>query len=158
MKSLLTLFISIHLISCHNDTISTNNLVIQGIPSSENDNVTIKLRNIQNKPVILMGKVLPENLHHDEGHTIRDLYIEDVPGSKSYWPGPWVEVISVGGIPRFFIIPGYNRFYVNAAWKTHFEYVLSSGEYDFYGPFEGKPSNHFKFTPDKPTPNIDKTK
>ena len=110
------------------------------------------------EPITILGVVMQKNIHHARAYSIRDLYVEDVPGSKSYWLGPWVEIISVEGIPRFFIITGYNRFYVNAAWKTSFQYLASSGSPDFYGPFEGKPSEHFKFIPDKPASNKDKLK
>jgi len=103
------------------------------------------------EPISILGKTIPKKLYHASAHSIRDLYVEDVPGSKSYWLGPWVEVIQVEGIPRFFIITGYNRFYVNVAWKTSLDYELSSQSPQIYGPFEGKPSEYFKFTPDKPT-------
>jgi len=53
------------------------------------------------EPPAFLGKELPERLHWQEPHSIRDLFVEDVPGSGSYWLGPWVETIAVDGIERF---------------------------------------------------------
>lgn len=94
-----------------------------------------------------LGKTLPKNLHHPDAYLIRDLFVEDVPGTKSYWLGPWVETVAVNGVERFYMIKGYNRFYINAAFlgDSHLTFLTrSTGIYDFYGPFEGKPSDHFK--------------
>lgn len=96
---------------------------------------------------VFMGTQLPSELFCGDGYSIRDLYIEDVPGTKSYWLGPWVETIEVDGIDRFYIIKGYNRFYVNVAFPEYSAEqfsILSSGTHEFYGPFEGKPEDHFK--------------
>ena len=97
-------------------------------------------------PPVFLGKPLPKVLHHRDAYSIRDLFVEDVPGTKSYWLGPWVETVAINGINRFYIIKGYNRFYVNAAFlgDSHMQFLTrSTGIHDFYGPFEGKPSNHF---------------
>ena len=98
-------------------------------------------------PKEFLGMVLPKELHHPDHHSIRDLFVEDVPGAKSYWLGPWVKTVAVNGINRFYTIKGYNRYYVNAAFlkDSQFQFLArSSGTYDFYGPFEGKPNDHFK--------------
>lgn len=98
------------------------------------------------KETVFMGVTLPSALYRGDGYAVRDLYIEDVPGTKSFWLGPWVETVAVNGIPRFYLIKGYDRYYVNAA---HPEYSaaqfmsLSSGRELFYGPFEGKPADRF---------------
>ncbi|MEM7147820.1 MAG: hypothetical protein AAF591_22145, partial [Verrucomicrobiota bacterium] len=97
--------------------------------------------------VVFMGKVLPGELRHEDAHAVRDLFVEDVPGTKSYWLGPWVEVVKVKGIGRFYVIQGYDRFYVNAAFpeSSEMEFLSrSSGIYDFYGPFEGAVGDHFE--------------
>ena len=101
----------------------------------------------EGKPLVFLGEPLPPRLHHEDAYSIRDIFIEDVPGTKSYWIGPWVETVEVQGINRFYIIKGYNRFYVNAAFlsDTRIEFLSrSTGTYDFYGPFTGKPDDHFK--------------
>lgn len=97
--------------------------------------------------VVFLGKQLPRHLHHDDPYAIRDLWIEDVPGTGSFWLGPWVTKIQVNGIVRFYLIQGYDRFYVNAAHPdASLEDLasLSVGTEDFYGPFEGLPSDHFE--------------
>ena len=101
-----------------------------------------------------LGKVLLEKLHHPAPHSIRDLFVEDVPGTKSYWLGPWVEVVPVNGVIRFYKIKGYDRFYVNAAFlgDSKWQFLARSSEnYDFYGPFEGKPSDHFDLPAERST-------
>ena len=105
------------------------------------------------------GKVLLKKFHLQDEYSIRDLFVEDVPGTKSYWLGPLVEVVEIKGVDRFFIVKGYNRFYFNAAvpQEVKWWHGASPKIYDFYGPFEGKPSDHFniptRLTKEKALPN-----
>jgi len=107
----------------------------------------LKAEEKEKEPKEFLGKILPGKFHHPDAYSIRDLFVEDVPRTKSYWLGPWVETVAVKGVDRFYIIKGYNRFYVNAAFlgDSHLQFLSrSTGLYDFYGPFKGKPSDHFK--------------
>ena len=107
----------------------------------------LKAAEKEKEPKEFLGKILSRKFHHSDAYSIRDLFVEDVPGTKSYWLGPWVETVAVKGVDRFYIIKGYNRFYVNAAFlgDSHLQFLSrSTGLYELYGPFKGKPSDHFK--------------
>lgn len=101
----------------------------------------LQAKEAKKEPKKFLGKVLPKKLHHSDPHSIRDLFVEDVPGTKSFWLGPWVETVAVNGIARFYKIKGYDRFYVNAAFldDSQFQFLSrSTGTYEFYGPFKGR--------------------
>jgi len=86
-------------------------------------------------PVTVNGVAIPRNLDCGSGHDVRDLYIEDVPGSKSYWLGPWVKTSEYAGV-TIYTIQGYNRFYVETSSLLH-------STRQFYGPFKGSPASVF---------------
>lgn len=99
--------------------------------------------------ISFLGKTLPGHLFTSDAHSIRDLFVEDVPGSKSYWLGPWVKTVDVDGIARFYLIDGYDRFYVNAAFPDDSAEQFdqrSTGTYQFYGPFQGQPGDLFELS------------
>jgi hypothetical protein len=105
-------------------------------------------QSIRNADTVFRGVTISGELYQGDGHGVRDLFIEDVPGTKSYWLGPWVTIKRDGGSGEFYVLAGYNRFYIQTA------SLIESTE-RFYGPFVGRPEELFTVYP---TPNPQKKK
>jgi hypothetical protein len=93
----------------------------------------------QKEETIFRGVVLSAKLYRGDGFGVRDLFIEDVPGSKSFWLGPWVTVERDSEPGEFYIVTGYNRFYIQTA-------AANESTLKFYGPFAGRPQDMFSIT------------
>ncbi len=87
--------------------------------------------------ILFRDQKVSKDLFLGNGCKVRDLFIEDVPGTKSYWLGPWIEIVRDDRPGEFYIVKGYNRFYIQVA-PPH----MSSLK--FYGPFIGIPEEYFK--------------
>jgi hypothetical protein len=92
------------------------------------------------KETVFRGVTISGELYRGNGNSVRDLFIEDVPGTKSYWLGPWVTIQQDTEPGEFYLVTGYNRFYIQTASP-----IESTKR--FYGPFTGRPEDVFTVYP-----------